>query len=315
MSEMRAVVVDPELPGRLAIKPVPVPQPKPSEALVRVSSFSLNLGEVRRTRSAEAGWRPGWDIAGTVEVAAPDGSGPPAGTRVVGLMSNGGWAEKAAVPTNALAPLPFGVEFGVASTLPVAGLTALYALEKAGSLLERKVLVTGASGGVGHFACQIGRQAGAWVIGLVRHESRQDLVRSAGAHEVVVSADPADAAHFGPYNVVLESVGGSTFAHSVKTLAPDGICVVYGVSAGADVQLNAAEFFLTGGASIYGFILFHELRRDPASNGLARLVKLLQAGSLKPHVERESAWTDIAAVASDLLERRVPGKAVLHVEG
>jgi NADPH:quinone reductase-like Zn-dependent oxidoreductase len=311
---MRAVVVDPEISGRLAVKSVPVPEPKPSEALVRVAAFSLNLGEVRRTRSAEAGWRPGWDVAGTVERTAEDGSGPPAGTRVVGLLPNAGWSEYAAVPTNALAPLPHGVEFGAASTLPVAGLTALYGLEKSGSIMERKVLITGASGGVGHFACQIARRAGARVIGLVRHPDREQLVRSAGAHEVVISDDPSAAAKFGPYNLVLESVGGSTFGSSIKVLGPEGVCVVYGTSGGNDVRFDAADFFLTGGASIYGFILFHELRYDPASNGLARLLKMLQSGTIKPHIETEASWNDIAAVTADLLERRVPGKAVLTVD-
>lgn len=313
MSEIRAVVVDPEASGRLSIKSVPAPTPKHSEALVRVAAFSLNLGEVRRTRSADAGWQPGWDIAGTVEQPAVDGSGPPAGTRVVALMPHAGWAEMAAVATNALAPLPDGVDFESASTLPVAALTALYALEKYGSIVERKVLVTGASGGVGHFACQIARHAGARVVGLVRHEDRVELVRSAGAHEVVVSDDASAAASFGPHDIVLESVGGPTFGSSVRALAPSGVCVVYGTSGGYDVQFDAADFFLLGGASLYGFILVHELKRDPASNGLARLIKLMQASVIKPHIEHIAPWTDIATVASDLLERRVPGKAVLRV--
>src|SRR5918911_698211 len=163
--EMRAVVVDPEAPGRLVLREVEPPTPGEEEALVRVAAISLNRGELRRAASAPAGWRPGWDLAGTVEQAAADGSGPPAGARVVGLLNPGAWAEVVAVPTRELAALPDGCSFAQAATLPVAGLTALWALERGGLLLDQRVLVTGASGGVGHLACQLARQAGARVVG------------------------------------------------------------------------------------------------------------------------------------------------------
>ena len=136
MEQARAVVVDPDSPGRLAIKPLPVRTPMPSQALVRVKAISLNLGEVRRALTmAEAGSRPGWDLAGVVEQAAADRSGPPAGARIVGFLPAGAWAEMVAVPTNALAQLPDKVSFAQAATLPVAGLTALYSLEQRGAII------------------------------------------------------------------------------------------------------------------------------------------------------------------------------------
>src|SRR5215210_7533649 len=149
MNGIRAVVVDPGAKDRLALARVEEPSPTPAETLVRVAAVSLNRGEVRRAEASEAGFRPGWDLAGTVERHAADGTGPDEGARVVGFLPSGAWAELAAVPTNALAALPEGVSFEEASTLPVAGLTALYALEKGGGLLGRSVLVTGASGGAG----------------------------------------------------------------------------------------------------------------------------------------------------------------------
>src|SRR5207302_7521683 len=108
---------------------------------------------------------PGWDLAGIVENEAADGSGPRTGSRVVGMLNPGAWAEVVAVPTSILAEIPESVSFAQAATLPVAGLTALWALEHGGLLLDRLVLITGASGGVGHFACQITRKAGAPYIG------------------------------------------------------------------------------------------------------------------------------------------------------
>ena len=86
MESIRAVVVDPDTEKRLTIQNVDPPSPLSSEAVIRVKAVSLNLGEVRFSMNAEAGWRPGWDLAGVVERAAADGSGPPVGTRVVGFV-------------------------------------------------------------------------------------------------------------------------------------------------------------------------------------------------------------------------------------
>lgn len=122
---MRAVVVNRKAPAHLTLEQMEPPEPAPDESLVRVAAFSLNRGEVRRAQAAPDSWRPGWDLTGTVERAAADGSGPTEGTRVVGLMSGGAWAEAVAVPTRSLAVLPEPVTFEVASTLPIAGLTRL----------------------------------------------------------------------------------------------------------------------------------------------------------------------------------------------
>src|SRR5579864_7442648 len=155
MANIQAVVVDPNAPGHLALREVVYPSAGPSDALVWVEAISLNLGEVRGSQSAQEGYRPGWDLAGVVEQEAANGSGPRKGARVVGMLSSSGaWAQVVAVPTNILAELPDSVSFAQAATLPIAGLTALRALEKGGSLVERLVLVNGASGGVGHLACQ-----------------------------------------------------------------------------------------------------------------------------------------------------------------
>src|SRR5206468_309455 len=118
MSMTRAVVVDPAVSGRFVIRDFPEPVALPNQAIVRVHAISLNRGEIRYSMSAPAGRRPGWDLAGVVEKAAADGSGPKEGTRVVGLLNVGSWAQHVAVPTNALAELPENVSFEVASTLP-----------------------------------------------------------------------------------------------------------------------------------------------------------------------------------------------------
>jgi NADPH:quinone reductase-like Zn-dependent oxidoreductase len=165
--QIRAVVVDPSVAERLALREVELRDPDRDEVGVRVTAISLNRGETRRAlQVAEPGWRPGWDFAGVVETAAADGSGPAAGSRVVGILPSGAWAERVNCRSHAVAALPESVGDAAAATLPVAGLTALHALRQGGLLLGRKVLVDGASGGVGHLACQLAAAAGAFVWGL-----------------------------------------------------------------------------------------------------------------------------------------------------
>ena len=315
MSTIRAVVVDPAAEGRLAIATVAAPIPAPGEALVRVAATSLNRGEVNRAQSAEAGTRIGWDVAGVIEVAASDGSGPREGARVVGFLPTAAWAEVVAVPTHALAVLPDAVTFAQAATLPIAALTALRAIEKGGLPLGRNVLITGASGGAGNFAVQLARAAGATVTGIVRQEAHAASVSAAGAHRVIVSDDGAAAADGGPYDLILDSVGGTLLGTLLGQLAKGGVAVNFGTSAGGEVTFDLRRFFPVGGATLYGLIIFEEVARRPAGPDLGLLAGLIADGRLVPAIEREAPWTAIGSVARDLLDRKFTGKAVLHFGG
>jgi NADPH:quinone reductase-like Zn-dependent oxidoreductase len=216
------------------------------------------------------------------------------------------------VPTNALAELPDGVAFAQAATLPIAGLSALYALERGGALLDRSVLITGATGGVGLFACQLARLAGARVTALIRRPEQAAQVRAAGAAEVAVGADGAAAEAFAPYHLIVESVGGHVLGKVMGMLTFGGVCVTLGASEAAEVTFDVRRFFVAGG-SLYGFLIFNEVRREPAASGLARLVRLMADGRLQAPITVEAPWTEIANVAHRLIERQFTGKAVLHV--
>ena len=313
---IRAVVVDSAAPGKLAIKPVELRDPDRDEVGVRVTAISLNRGETRRAlQVAEPGWRPGWDFAGVVETAAADGSGLKPGTRVVGLLPSGAWAERVNCRTHAVAALPDTVSEAEASTLPVAGLTALHALRQGGLLLGRKVLVDGASGGVGHLACQLAASAGAFVWGHIRREEHRAAVAEWCGDRIVFGRDLSAAKSFGPFWLILDSLGGSALAAALGMLQPNGTCVTFGVSEAGTATFESRNFFGTGGARLYGLTLFHELMSvERAGIGLGLLAELIAVKKLRPQIAVEAPWSEIGTIARRLIDREFTGKAVLHIK-
>lgn len=314
MSTIRAVVLSPEVEGRLAIKEVAAPIPLANETLVRVAAVSLNRGEVRTAMTSDTVARPGWDLAGTVLQAAADGSGPPTGARVVGLVRSGAWSEQVAVPTSQVAELPDSVTFAQAATLPVAGLTALHALWKGGFLLESSILVTGATGGVGDYALQLARLVGARAVASVRRPDQVELALASGAAHVAVGEDLSQAQQYGPYQLVVESVGGTVLTEALTMLAEDGMVVSFGASSGTSVTFDAMKFYRNGPVSLYGLFVFNELRKvESGALGLTRLAGLIAQGKLAPRISVEESWEKVAEVAQQLMARSYPGKAVLHI--
>jgi len=312
---IRAVVVDPSSDARLVLRDVALPPAAPNDVTVRVTAISLNRGEVNRALSvSEAGARPGWDFAGVVGAAASDGSGPATGTRVVGMLPTGAWAERVRAPSHAVAALPDGVSDSQAATLPVAGLTALHALRQGGLLLGRKVLIDGATGGVGHLAVQLAATSGAIVYGHVRRPEQKAMIAEWCGDRIIAAADLRAAASSGPYHLILDSIGGSALSAALTMLQPNGTCVHFGVSESPTTTIESGAFFRQGGVKLYGLILFHELRQvEPAGPGLAVLAHEVAQRRLRPHIEIEAPWTDIAVIARRLIAREFAGKAVLHI--
>jgi NADPH:quinone reductase len=303
---IRAVVADGA--GRLAVNAVPPPEPGDGEALVRVAAVSLNRGEVKTAFAAQAGWRPGWDFAGTVVQAAKVGGGPAVGTRVVGFAAAGAWAELVAAAPIFLAPLPDAVSFETAATFPVAAGTAMVALSKGKPAGGRRVLVTGASGGVGIYAVQLAKGAGDEVTAAIRNPAYEPLMRELGAAEVTIGETLS--AEIGPFDMIVESVGGRTLGTALGLLAPGGTCVVLGASEGAITEFDAGKF-RAGGTTLYGLAMFYELQNEPPTALLGRIAALAAEGKLKPVIERRAPIEDVDALCRELVDRSYVGKAVL----
>jgi NADPH2:quinone reductase len=303
---MRAVVYDPQARANLRLTDVDEPVAAESEALIDVRATALNFGEVHWIdRMRKPGEVPGWDAAGVVVQAAADGSGPPVGSRVVGFNGAGGWAQRRAAPTENLAVLPDSVDFGQAAALPVAGVTALQALRALGPVVGRRVLITGASGGVGRFAVQLAARAGAHVIAAVGSVARGEGLAALGAAEVVVGLGDVTEPVFG----VLDNVGGPLLAEAFSLLEDGGSAQSIGMASGQPTTIDfEAERQFGVRKRLEPFTV-----RTPFGLDLAYLVELLEAGEIDPQIGLRVSWDEVSAAAEALLDRRVAGKAVLDV--
>ncbi|MFI6321181.1 zinc-binding dehydrogenase [Nonomuraea sp. NPDC050556] len=285
---MHALVVSPH--ATIELSEVPEPVPGPGQVLVEVHHAGANFGELRHTGHFPAGTIMGFDGAGVLAD----------GTRVVGL-GLGSWAELAVYPADAVAEVPERVSLADAAALPTAGLTALRTLRAAGPLDGRRVLVTGASGGVGRLAVQLARREGAQVVAAAK---RGEGLRELGAAEVVSEIHGAE-----PVDVVLELIGGSTLVTAWGLLKPGGTLISIGNASGEPAVFPAYSTILMGPPRTLR--TFGDVD-DPAPD-LAFLLDLVARGELSPQVGWRGSWERIREASDALLGRAVAGKVVLDV--
>jgi NADPH:quinone reductase-like Zn-dependent oxidoreductase len=306
---MRAIVSTPDDAQPVTLQEVGEPHVAADEVLVEVAAFSINRGELGSLARQPAGWQPGQDIAGTVARAATDGSGPPVGTRVVGLVEEFGWAERAALRTTRLAVLRDNVRFEDAAAMPIPGLTALRALRRGGFLLEKRVMVTGATGVVGTIAIQLAAQSGARVTAVARADAAAKL-KAIGAEAVVEV--PTDAT--GPFDLILEASGGDVLAGAMQRVAAGGRIVCYGNTSAQPTPFNFTAFRTAQNASIE--TLYH-YSCEPSESAFAAdlriLVGRMAAAKLAIEIAGEHDWSEMGRIVSYMQQNRFRGKYVFRV--
>jgi NADPH:quinone reductase len=136
--------------------------------------------------------------------------------------------------------------------------------------------------------------SGAYVVGTARHARNEALVREAGADEVIVGDDISPARAYGPYHLIIDSVGGKTLATALSLLATGATCLTLGWSASPEVTIDIRELIRTGGTTLYGLNFMEELNHHGGSKDLAWLAQMVAKQQLKTSIEVEASWHEIS---------------------
>ncbi len=297
---MRAVLMrETGGPEVLRVEEVGDPEPGDGEVLIRVKAASINPIDWKYRRGMMPKDLPailGNDVSGVVEVSRADGYAK--GDEVFGISPSGGYAELATAPAALIAKKPAGVSHEQAAALPVGAMTAWQALFDRGGLQPgQTALIAGAAGGVGHFAVQFAKHAGAHAIGTGSARSR-DFVLGLGADEFVDYTEQDVAEAVSDANVILDTVGGETTKTLVPALAEGGLIVT--ISGPPPEQQAAAR-----GARAELLVM------SPSSEQLAEIAALVASGEVKVEIAEVLAL-DQASHAHELSESgHTRGKLIL----
>ena len=304
---MRALRIhEPGGPDRLVMDEAAVPVPGIGDALVRVHAASFTPTElswpstwVDRLGHDRRPVIPGHEFSGVVEALGYGSTGVAAGDAVYGLPDwyrDGAAADYIAAEVRNLAPKPASLDHVAAASVPLAGLTAWQALFVHGGLQAgESVLIHGAAGGVGVFAVQLARAAGALVVATGRAWARE-LVTELGADRFVDLAQQRFEDVVSAVDLVFDLIGGEVLERSASVLKPEGVLVTV-------VQVPQP----TPGVRKVFFVV------EPDGAQLRELGRRIDAGQLRPIVGRVSPLSDGAAAFAAKQGRGLPGKAVLRV--
>ena len=312
-------------PDALTAEEVPLPEPGPGQLRVRVAFSSVNpadrytmLGAPYLIRLSAGLRRPsnpqfGIDVAGVVDAVGADVTGFSVGDRIVGACG-GAYAEAAIVKTEHATLLPDHVGFDAAAGLPVAGATALQGLRLGGVGEGTRVLVNGASGGVGHLAVQLAKAAGAEVTGVCSTRN-VELVRSLGADDVLDYTTTDYTTTGRTWDVLFDNHGNHTAAANRGVLADDGVWVAVGGPMTSRLA-GPVRFLATSTlAMLRAPQRFVQFVAKETAEDLATLVAHVADGSVTPHVERTVDLVDLAAAMEHLATGRTRGKVLVRVGG
>jgi NADPH:quinone reductase-like Zn-dependent oxidoreductase len=305
-------------PETLRMAEVEAPAPAAEEVLVKVLAVSVNAadwhvlrGKPLFSRATLGLLRPkhkilGVDVAGRVEAVGSGVHQVKAGDEVYANLLDhgyGGFAEYVRVPVGVLSLKPANLSFEEAAAVPMAAATALQGLQHHGDIKPtQKVLINGASGGVGSFAVQIAKSYGPEVTAVTSSQNL-DLVRSLGADHVV-DYTTTDAVGSGRrYDLILDTVGNRSLPDLKRGLAEGGKAAVTGFTSVA--KLLAVS--LRGGKDI-AMVQAHVTAKD-----LELLSKLIEAGKVRPQIDRRYAFAEIPAAIAYLEQGHAKGKVVAEV--
>lgn len=305
----------------LADRPIPVPAE--GESRIRVMAVGLNFADLLMLDGTYQAlpplpYVPGLEFAGIVEASGPDASALGIGTRVLGTCGSGALAEFISVPTSRLSPLPDQMTFVEAAGFPIAYGTSHLALgHKARLQPEETLFVTGAAGGVGLTAVEIGKRLGARVIASARGADRLAVARAAGADLLIDSDAPGlkEALRaMGGVDVVYDTVGGPAFDAALRVCKPDGRLLTIGFASGQVPQIPA-NLLLVKNLTVTGFWYGGYQTHAPkiVAASMAELLRWREAGLIHPHAGQVLPFEAFPEGLALLRDRKATGKVVIRV--
>lgn len=322
---MKAMVVH-ELGGvdALRLEDAPEPVVGPGQVKIGVRAVGVNFPDILIIQGLyqfrpELPFSPGAEAAGTVLEVGEGVSEVAVGDRVIGFSSHGAMAEQFVVPANNAFRLPDGIGFVQGASLAMTYGTSYHALvDRAHLAAGETLLVTGAAGGVGSAAVQIGKALGSRVIAAVGTDAKAELVRSLGADETIVYSHESmrdrvkELTSGAGADVVYEPVGGDVFLDTLRCVAWEGRILVVGFASGTIPQAPM-NLPLLKGCSIVGVFWGDFARRDPDANraNFDAIFRLALDGAVDPHVSMTFPLEQAGAALTALASRQPTGKVVL----
>lgn len=306
------------------IADLPLAEPGPGEVTLRIAACGLNFADLlmiegRYQEKPPLPYVPGMEIAGTIDRVGPGVVGLPPGARVAVIAGQGGLAEAGCFPADRCIPLPDDMPFETAAAFPIAYGTSHLALDRrAGLQAGETLLVTGAAGGVGLTAVEIGKLMGARVIAVARGADKLAIARAAGADHLIDS-DTTDLREglkaLGGVDVAYETIGGAIFEAAMGAMLPEGRMLTIGFAGGTVPQV-AANRLLVKNLSVIGLYWggYLTFRPDVLRNSLEQLFAWYGAGRLKPHVSHVLPLSRADQALALLRERRSTGKVVVRCD-
>jgi NADPH:quinone reductase-like Zn-dependent oxidoreductase len=314
-------------PDVLELKDAEKPVPKKNQVLIKVHAASVNPAELHLLRADPSVTRVysgllkpkftilGADISGKVEAVGRNIKQFHIGDEVFGDLSHCGWggfSQYVCARENALGLKPANLSFEEAATVPLASLAALQGLRNKGKIHPgQKVLINGASGGVGTFAVQIAKSFGTEVTGVCSTKNL-DLVRSIGADHVIDYTQVDFSRNGQHYDLIFDAVGNRSFSDCMRALSPNGICAVAGFTTFSHllwVMVLGPWVSITGSKKM-GLMG----TAKPNNKDLAFIKELIEAGKVKPVIDRRYPLSEVAEAFRYLEKKHARGKIVITVE-
>lgn len=306
----------------LRLDEVAPPEAGPGQLRLRVRACGLNFADTlmvagKYQEKPQIPFSPGLELCGIVEALGAGATGFAPGDRVAAYAGAGGLAEVVAVPAERCVAVPEGMpDEQVAGFLIAYGTSDVALSHRAGLKAGETLLVTGAAGGVGLTAVELGKALGARVIACARGADKLEVARAAGADHLIDASEDLRAAvkALGGADVIYETVGGATFAACLGAAKPEARILPIGF-AGGDVPQIPANILLVKNLTVHGVYwgAYAGLRPSVLTDSFARLFELWRAGRIKPHVSHVLPL-EAANEGLDLLRsRQATGKVVIRV--